>query len=467
MGLLDTEINAGYDVPFFKVWIQARNQNYSPLFGSGQSLQVGSGLGIASIFDKSDPFFKDNFISLTIIEDAKAPAELQINFKDTANGIMDQGLVEGSRIWVSIGWLKTNELGIGMIEDARLKFTGVMQRPSVEFGEDGFITFQIKARALTDKMRYGVKTKTFRVGTRYSVIMQVVSPYLVDVLDGVAIMFSSALTPVSPANPVLQTNESDLAFLYRLARRWGCICDMRPMKSGKMMLFFVDNDDDGACLAGSMNMVMTGDLGNVYKMDWYSGLRNLKSLKISGEASAKGSAAGVVQRGSGGEQQIVPMKVSTVPDDDPSNWELDTMKVEQYMRQKGLTNITEASAQIYDLAFNSARKDYLTMFFKKRQTTTSPSPNAVDANLGGMGYKADFELTRGDTQLTVNMPVELGGAIYKRFSSNQVAKVTTTIALPSVTPLTFRASDKVYWRTDKVIHTLTTDGYFTKGTLVR
>lgn len=451
----------GKDLPYCTVWISSR---------SGKPNVIGSSLSGTGIFKKNDPAERST-ISVTVNMEANKPNTLDISVLDVT-GLLEAGIHAGVRISVLMGYL-----GKGFGEPlSKMVFLGVMQVPNVKFGSDGTIQLTIKANDNTDVMGYVKQTRTFTKMTRNAIVLKVLEKYSANENIGVPyIMFDSMYT-VEPR--IDQTRQSDLEFLYYLAAKWQCVFDTRTDdKKLLSVCYFVNGDASGGAKIGSMDSSLLGK-GAVYKMDWRSGLQNVRSLNFSGDASGAKGPGGILERKDGKKLEVVATKIGGSTDEqDPSNWDLDSTKVDKWLKANNGKTIDDFKI----LAFALPQSERHKLFYNKKPAPMAGSPPSpvTSAGLGTGGYTVDFELPYGDPFLAPNTPVSLGGDVYSMFKSkagfNKSAGAGAVASAAEAKKGQFKMSDVresykgdvLYWRTQSITHTFSSSGFITKGKMVR
>ena len=296
-----------------------------------------------------------------------------------------------------------------------------------------------------------------------AIIQMIMAPYLATSFAPGTVLFE---TMAQVETGLRQVNMTDLEFLYKLANDWGCTFDVRPVAAiNRLTFFFVDDSSDGDLLIGALQP--DRNIMPVYKMDWRDGLKNVSSLKFSGEASSRGDRGGVLRRSDTGEMETVDSAVVGVVDEhDPANWELDQSKVDKWIREHPNSSMDD----FYRMAFSMPIPAMHAAFFTRKTVQRFGTPVAPDSQdrsgLGAGGFKCDFELVRGDPFLEPNTPVDLGGDVYSRYKSYQVS-IGRDVVSGGTSRFVPHTTGMLYWRVAQVTHSFGPDGLKTKGVLKR
>jgi len=449
--MFEQSFTNGYDIPYCQVWIGSR---------SGAPSLIGDSLQRLGIFS-DDITARRYYTSVTVKLEARKPNTAVITVSDPY-GLLDQGIHAGVPCYIKFGY-SSQPGSIITRPRSRLMIVGICQRPTTDFNEDGSILLNIEVRDTTDRMRYEKKTREFTNTTRYNIVHTILNSYANSVFSQGVINFNNMLQSV---DSIRQVDMTDLEFIYKLAALWGAYFDTRPDPTlNKLKFFFVDDSYKGDELLGSMHP--DRNPGTVYRMDWRNGLMNVKSLKIGGEASERGEQGGFLQRGSDGRMEIVPSEVGSNDPHDPSNWELDQSKVDQWLRNNPGKTMDDFLAVAYAMPLPEMHA----LFFKRRSAQSFGSPIAPDSQspsgLGAGGFKCDFELVRGDPFLEPNVPVALGGDVYNRYKSEREVGIFEARRVGGNEVWTQVKSGVLYWRTTTIEHTFNESGLHTKGSMRR
>ena len=440
----------GYNIPYCQVWIGSR---------SGAPTLIGDSLQKLGIFS-DDITARKYFTSVEVRMEARKPNEASITLADPY-GLMDQGIHAGVPCYIKMGYA-SKPGSMAITPWAKLMFVGVLQRETTNFNSDGTIELQIPCRDNTDKLRYEKKTREFKNLTKMAIVQKILSEYMTTVFGGFATDFKEGYDIVKS---IKQVNQTDLEFIYKLAGDWGATFDVRTISStNSLMGFFVDDSADGDKFIG--NMQPDKEEGVIYKMDWRKGLKNVQSLKFSGEASSRGEQGGIIKRKEDGKMEEITSDIGSNDPHDPSNWELDQSKVDAWLKAHPKSNMDDFNR----LAFAMPIPEMHEMFFKKKTTLrfgATKSADSQDASgLGAGGFKCDFELVRGDPFLVPNLPVELGGDVYRRYKSEEVS-IVKEVKKNKKSQWVETKSGVLYWRVSSVTHTFNESGLHTKGVIKR
>jgi len=173
--------------------------------------------------------------SLTVEQRASQPAKVTIEMNDPFK-VFGHAVQEGMQL----------EVELGTAQQHALVFLGRVYQVNATFPERGVPTLTIQAYDGTMAMGLKERNRAFKDIPLSQVVTQVggavpyrFAPVTVDVLGD----------PNFPGNGIRQNNETDLAFLLRLAAQYGCAMTAIPGDSGEVLEFkaerkLIDGDPD-------------------------------------------------------------------------------------------------------------------------------------------------------------------------------------------------------------------------------
>jgi uncharacterized protein len=187
-----------------------------------------------------------NISTLSVEELRDQPARLDVVCADPYK-VLSDALREGMSVAVSAG----------RHDDHSLLFRGRIYRVQADFPRDG--TPQVSLQAHDNRMLMGLRNKN-RVWTDQS---------LEDIVRAIAGQHFEQLTVEIPGNPrftgngIRQQNETDLAFLLRLGREYGCEAFVKPDLDGDHFHFLSQRSIMEAEPAVTLYHGRSGDVGRL------------------------------------------------------------------------------------------------------------------------------------------------------------------------------------------------------------
>ncbi|TVP48067.1 MAG: phage late control D family protein [Gemmatimonadales bacterium] len=165
----------------------------------------------------------DDLTSFTLDEEEGKPDALTLRLADPYR-VLSHALQEGMEV----------EVDLGTTDDHALIFSGDIHRTQADFPEGGVPTLSVQAYDRAMRMGLRERNRTWSgAGLDLSdIVAQVAAPHGFGTVD-----VQLAGNPTFEENGIRQRDETDLAFLLRLARDWACQMYAKP--EGNHTLRFV------------------------------------------------------------------------------------------------------------------------------------------------------------------------------------------------------------------------------------
>ena len=160
--------------------------------------------------------------SLSIEEDTSQPSMLMISVDDPYKAL-SHALQEGMDIQVDIG----------TIDDHSIIFMGSIYKVQAEFPQDGIPRLRLLAHDESMKMGLRKRNRAWVDMTLEAIVQEIAQEYFV--APNIEVRLKG--NPDYSGNGIRQQNETDLAFLHRMANTYGCKLFVESTEEGEYFRF--------------------------------------------------------------------------------------------------------------------------------------------------------------------------------------------------------------------------------------